>query len=40
VIHTTNSNTGANVTLLATMDNITTVGDLTNSDSTNFGGRP
>jgi hypothetical protein len=40
VIHTTNSNTGANVSHLATLDNITTLAGLTASDATNFGGRP
>ena len=40
VIHTTNSNTGANVTHLATLDNITTLVGLTATDATNFGGRP
>jgi Ca2+-binding RTX toxin-like protein len=40
VIHTTNSNTGANVSHLATLDNITTLAGLTASDVTNFGGRP
>jgi Ca2+-binding RTX toxin-like protein len=40
VIHTTNSNTGASVTHIATMDNVTTLGGLAAGVNANFGGRP
>jgi hypothetical protein len=40
VIHTTNSNTGAGVSLIATMDNVTTLAGLATGVAGNFGGRP
>jgi hypothetical protein len=40
VIHTTNSNTGAGVSLVATLDNVTTLAGLAATVAGNFGGRP
>ena len=40
VIHTTNSDTGAGVSLIATMDNVTTLAGLATGVAGNFGGRP
>jgi hypothetical protein len=39
VIHTTNSNTGAGVSLIATMDNVTTLAGLATGVAGNFDGR-
>ena len=40
VIHTTNSDTGAGVSLIATLDNVTTLAGLATGALNNFGGRP
>jgi hypothetical protein len=39
VIHTTNSDTGAGVSLIATMDNVTTLAGLATGVAGNFDGR-
>jgi hypothetical protein len=40
VIHTTNSDTGASLSLIATLDNVTTLAGLATGGLNNFGGRP